>query len=67
VVCGRPRLTLVIACDSRCVHHDGVACLLIDVTIIVRCGCGLLAVLFAPLLASLGALLSILDGDGDVE
>jgi hypothetical protein len=37
------------------------ACLLVDVDVVV--GCGLLTLLFAPLLASLNALLGALDGD----
>jgi hypothetical protein len=63
VVHGRPRLMLPAACNSRAMHHDGAACLLVDATIIISHGCGLLAPLLVPLLAALGALLDILDDD----
>jgi hypothetical protein len=63
VVPMQSRLMLAATCDNHGMHHDGVACLLVDVAIIVACGCGLLAVLLVPLLAALGALLDILDDD----
>jgi hypothetical protein len=46
---------------ARSVFGAGTACLLVDATVIV--GCGLLTVLFAPLLAGLNTLLNALDGD----
>jgi hypothetical protein len=63
VVRGRLRLTLASACDGHDVHHNGAACLLVDAIIIVDRGCGLLAALLAPLLATLGAHFGILDDD----
>jgi hypothetical protein len=52
---------LAISRDLRDMFCTGAACLLIDATVII--GCGLLMVLFVPLLAGLNALLNALDGD----
>jgi hypothetical protein len=54
-------LVLAVAYDCCGMFHAGVACLLIDATIVI--GCGLLMALFVPLLAGLNALLGALDGD----
>jgi hypothetical protein len=61
VVCGRPCIALAAAQDLRGMPHARAAYSLIDATIIV--GRGLLAVMFVPLLAALGALLGVMDGD----
>jgi hypothetical protein len=63
VVRGRPRLMLAAAYDSHRAHHDGAVCFLVDATVGGSHGCGLLATLLAPLLATLSALLGILDDD----
>jgi hypothetical protein len=63
VVHGQLRLTLAAACDRRGVLHAGATRLLADVAIVVSHGHGLQAVLLAPPLAALGALLDTLDGD----
>jgi hypothetical protein len=63
VVRGQSCLTLAASYDSHGARHDGAACLLVNATIIIGRGCGLLAVLLAPLLAAPGALLDILDND----
>jgi hypothetical protein len=62
VVCGRPRLALGAACDSRDAHDASPPppYLATVTTIIVDRGCGLLKKLLAPFPA---ALLVILDGD----
>jgi hypothetical protein len=52
---------LATICDNCGVCHNGAACLPIDAAIILSRGCSLLAVLLAPLLVALGALLSVLD------
>jgi hypothetical protein len=61
VVFNMSYLALAIACGLCSVIGTGATRLLIDATIDVSCG--LLVVLLAPLLASLGCLLSTLDGD----
>jgi hypothetical protein len=61
VVLGRSRLELAATHDLCGVLCAGIACLLVDVIVIINHD--LLAMLFAPLLATLGDLLSILDGD----
>jgi hypothetical protein len=47
--------------DSYRAQHDRAACLLVEATIVVGYGCGLLPAVLSPLLASLGSLLGILD------
>jgi hypothetical protein len=61
VVHGWSCLLLAAVCDSHDAHHDGAACLLVDTTVIVSRVCGLFVTLLTPLLATLGALLGILD------
>jgi hypothetical protein len=53
VVHGQSRLLLAAARDSCDAHHTGATCLLVDAIVITGHGGGLLAVLLAPLLASL--------------
>jgi hypothetical protein len=59
---GQPCLMLVVAYSHCGALHVGAACLLID-AIIINHAHSLLMVLLAPLLAALGILLGILDGD----
>jgi hypothetical protein len=61
VVFNMSYLALAIACGLCGVIGTRATHLLIDAAVYV--GCGLLAVLLAPLLASLGCLLGTLDGD----
>jgi hypothetical protein len=61
VVLSRSYLAFVVACGLCGIFGTAVARALIDATVDI--GCGLLVVLLVPLLASLGALLSTLDGD----
>jgi hypothetical protein len=63
VICGRPHLTLATACCGHGAHHTKAARLLVVATVIAGYGCGLLIVLLAPLLSTLGTLLGILDDD----
>jgi hypothetical protein len=55
------RLALATAYNLYGTPHARAACLLVDVAVVV--GCGLLATLVEPFLATLGALLGILDDD----
>jgi hypothetical protein len=61
VVHGWSCLVLAVAHDLRSMFCTGAACLLVDAAVVVSCG--LLMVLFVPLLAGLNALLSALDGN----
>jgi hypothetical protein len=61
VVRGLLRLRLAAIHDLYDVIRAGAACSLVGATVII--GCGLLAMLLAPFLASLGSLLGSLDGD----
>jgi hypothetical protein len=61
VVRGWPCLAPATAHGLRSVLRAGITCSLIDASIVVSRG--LLAALFAPFLATLGALLGILNGD----
>jgi hypothetical protein len=61
VVRGQPCLMLATVCDTHVAHHNEVAYLLVDATVVI--GRGLLAVLLAHLLAALGTLLDIQDDD----
>jgi hypothetical protein len=63
VVRGRPWLTLATASNNHGVYHDGAAFLLVDATVVIGRCYGLLVVLLAPLPATLGVLLGILDDD----
>jgi hypothetical protein len=63
VVCRRPRLTLVAVCGSRDVPRTGAACLPVATIIVVDRGCGPLRMLLAPLLATLGAIFGVVDGN----
>jgi hypothetical protein len=63
VVCGRSRLMLSAAYDSRDAHHAKAARLLALATVTVGCGCGLLKMLLAPLPAALGALPDVWGGN----
>jgi hypothetical protein len=63
VIYGWPLQTLATVFGSRGAHRDRVACLFPNAAIICSRGCGLLVVLFVPLLAALGALLGVLDDD----
>jgi hypothetical protein len=62
VVCRRLRLALATVCGSHDVPHAGATCFLIVATVIVDCGRNPLRMLLAPLIASLGALLGVMDG-----
>jgi hypothetical protein len=59
----RPHLMLAATCYSRDVPHGGATYFLIIAAIIVGRDCNPLRMLLAPLLTTLGALLSIMDGD----
>jgi hypothetical protein len=63
VVCRRPHLAIATACDSRNMPQVRAICFLIVVIIIVSHKTNSLRTLLAPLLAALGALLGIMDGD----
>jgi hypothetical protein len=63
VVYGWPRLALAAACGNHDAHHVGATHFLIVATVIIGHGCDRLKMLLAPLLATLDALLGILDGD----
>jgi hypothetical protein len=58
-----PWLSLATACGSRDVLHTGAACFLVVATVVVDHGRNPLRTLLAPLVATLGALLGILDSD----
>jgi hypothetical protein len=58
VVCRRPRLVLTTACGGCNVPHTGATYFLV-----IGCGHNLLRTLLVPLLAALGLVLGIVDGD----
>jgi hypothetical protein len=63
VVCGRPRMTFVIACGGRAVPHARATRLPIVAVIMASRGCGPLKALLEPLFAALDALLATVGGD----
>jgi hypothetical protein len=63
VVHGWSCLTLVAACNNRGACHAGAARLIVDAAVIISRSSGLLTALLVPLLAALGALPDILDGN----
>jgi hypothetical protein len=63
VVCRQSSLALAAACGSHDAPHIEAACFLIIAAIIVGRGCSPLRMLLAPLLATLGTLTGIVDGD----
>jgi hypothetical protein len=64
VVLRRSYLALVVARGLYGMIGAGATCSLVDATVAIDCG--LLAVLFVPLLAGLGAFLVTLDGDASL-
>jgi hypothetical protein len=63
VVCRRSSLALAAACGSHDAPHIEAAYFLIIVAVIVGHGCSPLRMLLAPLLATVGTLIGIVDGD----
>jgi hypothetical protein len=54
---------LATVCDSHDMPHTGATCFLFVDAVIVDLGCNPLRMLLPPLLATLGALLDVMDGD----
>jgi hypothetical protein len=63
VVCRWPCLALAVTCGGHDVPHAEVTCFLIVAIVIVDCSCNPLRMLLVPLLATLSALLGVLDDD----